>query len=1178
MTNQETDGECISALVQGVQIGTYATDQTPPDANFGAAVDGNYGFGDGCTGTLDDSDPANPVCTGEFAPLAAGDYLVSIEIPKDAAGRPMYQVTREEDINVGRGDQVVPQVPPPACVGALHTVDVEGDGSDSYSPVTGTGLNGVPVGVTVAASAKVHNPPLVDMGGSPYEGMAKPECDTKLVGLNNGKSIVPMFNIFTDVPIPSRLRGLIVDDLNYSTDKRTVLFGDKAGVPNAPVGIYDFANDLKYTAHSDYNGFYDVLMPSTDHINCPTPSGVCQNMYRFVGNDPGVPGALNADYNPRFRTIGTEFEAMPGVTIPTDLAPTQVGVSLGTPGTSPTTVKCMVNPVRPQLFSVNKPFATNADVSRALTIKGLGFGANQGTGAVRLTFNNTVRSLQVTSWSDTEIVVQVPRTNGTNSLAAHPYDLTVTADNGLTTTNGLTFHLLGAGYNPNVREVGPGVQPRRYDPTRSNSESGTAGVRHAIQNAIDDSRTGDNLIVVYPNTATTGNPRGAYYENLVVTRNVKLQGVGAGGFQGPNPTSPYVNGTVVDGSAFGGDTDLATDWFTKVGGLTWAGNQTVSDGSVFYLIGGANSFSSGSGFLPTIDGFDIRGGDQQGFPGNINDLTGQPTGLPPNIVTQGGAIFANAYVHKLQITNNVVENNGGGYGTIRIGTPDLTGDRREPAQRRCADRQQPDRPERRHEPRRGHRALRGLGRLRGLRQRHLRQLLARVRGRGQCLRPQPERSDPRQPDHAQQLQRRGRRHHDRRGAPGQPERPVTRHRRRGDRPQRDQGQPRQRRRWRHPVPHGRQGHDAGAQQRHRRQRLDPRGWRHRDQRRSDVRIYDNTIMDNITTATAVTSNGQPAPAGVSTSENSQLLQADLPAGSPAFSKPVLFNNILWNNRAGTRAGTTVTGIGLDGDTLPVDTWDVGVADGTGLLDPTNSVLQQNAADHPYTTSPTNRSSDPKVVEPWPSRSRSRRGARTRRSSTPTSRWSRSRPTCSATTTSRRARVQRPRWRVRAVRRASPAQPASARDIDGDPRAGTTAPTTPVPTRSVSAATPPAGPSFLFSTAGSGTLPGVGAVRPGDILHYDGALDAYSRVVGPTATVTAGIPASANIDGFASVDGASFYVSFAADTTLPGIGAVQDEDVAYWNGSRWSLYFDGTAEGMTTAALDVTSISFDSNGG
>ena len=53
------------APLMGVQFGTYATDQGTPDANFGANVDGNFGFGDGCfNGTLDASDPANPRLLG----------------------------------------------------------------------------------------------------------------------------------------------------------------------------------------------------------------------------------------------------------------------------------------------------------------------------------------------------------------------------------------------------------------------------------------------------------------------------------------------------------------------------------------------------------------------------------------------------------------------------------------------------------------------------------------------------------------------------------------------------------------------------------------------------------------------------------------------------------------------------------------------------------------------------------------------------------------------------------------------------------------------------------------------------------------------------------------------------------------------------------------------------------
>ena len=107
----------------------------------------------------------------------------------------------------------------------------------------------------------------------------------------------------------------------------------------------------------------------------------------------------------------------------------------------------------------------------------------------------------------------------------------------------------------------------------------------------------------------------------------------------------------------------------------------------------------------------------------------------------------------------------------------------------------------------------------------------------------------------------------------------------------------------------------------------------------NVRFFNNTVMKNITTATAMTSNGQPAPAGLSSSRNSSLLQATLPGGSPLFSNPLLFNNIFWENRAGTFVGSTVAGIGLAGDPNPVNYWDLGVSDGIGLLTPTNSVLQ-----------------------------------------------------------------------------------------------------------------------------------------------------------------------------------------------------------------------------------------------
>ncbi len=1170
--DQANGGECVAALAQGVQFGSYATDQGTPDANFGASVDGNYGFGDGCVGgTLDASDPANPICDGgTFEPLAAGSYIVKIDIPDDAGGNPMYQVTGEEDINVGRGDQVVPQVPPPSCAGPLHTVDLLGDGSDGYPELVGDGTNGEPLGVTVPASHPVDNQPFLDMLGSPYEGQRRARCESKLVDLNNGKSIVPMFNIFTDVPIPSRLRGLIVDDLNYSTDPRSVLYGDKAGAPFAPVGIYDFTNRLVYTAESDFNGFYDVLMPSTDTINCPTPSGVCQGMYRFVGNDPGIPGQLNANYNPRFRTIATEFEATPGVTIPTDLAPTQVGVSLGTPGTSPTTVQCLVNPVAPQLFSVNQPFmrsnVTVGSGNRTVTINGYGFGDTKGTGNVYL--GST--ALTTTTWTNTRIVADIPVAGtSTGQLAAGVYNLTITADNGKKTVNGLSYHLLGSGYNPNVYEVGPGVSVGRYDPTSTASQS-ALGVTHAIQNAVDDaaSSNGSDLVVVYPNAATGGNPRGAYYENLVISRPVKLQGVGAGGFQGPDNTSPYVAGTILDGGAFGGDTDLATDWFTRVGAMTWAGNQTVSDGSVIYLLASTNAFSPTASFKPAIDGFDIRGGDQQGFPGNINDLTGQPTGLPPNIVTQGGAVFANAYVRQLQITNNVVENNGGGYGTIRIGTPEL------PA---------PDTNQHNENVRiANNRIVQNAGtNLAGAIGLFAGSDNYEVSGNDICgnfsleygagvsvygLSPNGKIHDnrvilnnsndegagimiagqlPANPDdlspgsgpvdiYANQIQ----------GNLANDDGGGIRFLNSGDFPMNV---------YNNVIANNISTHEGGGIG-----ILDA----------PDVRIVNNTIMNNLTTATAVTSNGLPAPAGVSTSENSIQLQATLPASAPNFSRPLLFNNVMWDNRAGTRAGTTVTGIGLAGDASAIDHWDVGVADGTGTLSPTSSVIQQSASDHPFVVDASNSSADPQVVEAWDM-------------SVSFATWRQNPAFVDATLVA----VEQPpdlmgNYHLQSCTGATASSAcdlgvasqggidAPATDIDGDTRpagAGYDA-----GSDELTADTVETPVNFLFSTAGNQLPPGVGGRRDdANIYRWDSTQ--FSRVLQVTDQQY-GVPGAANVDGFSQVSDTQFYVSFANDVTMPGLGRVQDEDVLYYDGSAWSVYFDGTAHGMTASAQDVNGIS------
>ncbi len=69
---------------------------------------------------------------------------------------------------------------------------------------------------------------------------------------------------------------------------------------------------------------------------------------------------------------------------------------------------------------------------------------------------------------------------------------------------------------------------------------------------------------------------------------------------------------------------------------------------------------------------------------------------------------------------------------------------------------------------------------------------------------------------------------------------------------------------------------------------------------------------------------------------------------------------------------------------------------------------------------------------------------------------------------------------------------------------------------------------------------------------------------------------ANVDGLQMVDADTFYVSFSNTTrTVTGVGTVEDVDVVLYDNGVWSLYFDGSAQGLaagTGADLDAISVS------
>jgi len=859
-------------------------------------------------------------------------------VPTDARGRPRYQVTREEDINIFNGDQWVPQIPPPECAGPLHTVDVAGVGTDGY-PAQTVG------GITVPPSSPVPNAPFAEAGGSVYEGQARPLCNVKLVRVSNGRSVAPTFNYFTEVPLPVRFWGLIVDDLNLSYNPKSLLYGEKAGVPFAPVGIYDFSDRLITTVESDFNGIFDVLLPSTNRISCPTPSGVCANVYRMVGNDPGVPGRLNLNYKPAFRTIAAEFEALPGLLVPADLAPTQMTVTVQPLGGQAHQVSCALNdaanpaaPPVPELFASSRAYVTTSTATRSFTLTGQGFGATRGSGTV--TLGGT--PITVTSWSDRQIAVTVP-----SGFPVGPQPLKITGGNGRSSVNGLTVHVLGGSYTPTVFEVGAG---RTF-----------ATIQSALDAAQARPASAKSLVVVYPGQPDLAhprlNPRGAYYENLILHRPLKLQGLGPGGVY---PDGSFVPGSIVDGAAFGGDTALADAWRARMTALTWVGNQTVFEGPVITVLAQTTgAFESGgrdsanNPHFASIDGFDLRGGDLQGFPGTLGSTGSQA----PGAITQGGALFVNAYARRLQITNNLIENNSGAYGAVRIGTPNL------PAPDTSNHNEDLRLANNRIIHNGGTNLAGGVGVFAGANR-------FVVEGNDLCGNFSAEYGGGLtvyglSPNGRVQRNRvYFNQSYDEGGgvmiagqlpanpttlSPGTGRLTINNNLIQANLANDDGGGLRFLMAgnfvidvFNNIIVNNVSTHEGGGVA------LDDT---------PAVRFVNNTVMKNLTTATAATSNGLPAPAGLSTGENSGPLQATLPPGSPLFSNPLLFNNIFWDNRAGSRVGGAVTGLGQPGDASPIFNWDLGAADGSGFLSPTNCVLQTSLGSIP---SLTNVSVDPAV--------------------------------------------------------------------------------------------------------------------------------------------------------------------------------------------------------------------------
>jgi hypothetical protein len=993
---------CLEAPMMGVNFGP--SDKTPGEA--GQTVNGNYGF---ATSTLNQwpvGNANNPALNHDLPlwadlaanaydeqPLRANDYIVEVEVPDNpVGGGAMYEVTQEEDVNVFDGDAYLPQenmsaltpaeagAPPDPATPQPEAGQPPSQQGGIVSPCAGPLHT---VGVTVD-----NNPNFLAGGGSPFEGQDRPDCAAKLITVRTGQTAAPNFNLFTPVPLPTHFWGLTINDLGLTHDARSVNYGEAQGIPFVPVGLYDYAGRLMDTVHTDFNGMYEALEPSTSTYNCPLPAGPCPNMYKFVGNDPGQPGALNPDYNPRFRTIAATFQGWPGLYTVTDEAPTQVGmIGLAPDGTNATPVQCDLGSAYPQLFSVSNPVVAlnGSAAARTVTIKGSNFGSTAGTLTVGPAPGGTAsNTLTASSWSDTQITFQVPLNssyNPNNSPAfrtgARPLRITRAGAGGRTSVNGITLQIVsGAGANsadnPRVIRVGPG---QLYDT-----------VQRGLQAAQPTNANRFNVVVVYPGAQTSLNPRGEYTENVIVHSAVHLIGVGPGGFQG----TTFVPGSILDGLGFNADNDQGAAWIALLGSLNYSGQLDVPTGAVVTVLDNPRG-PTAANWNPSISGFTLTGGVQTDTPTNINTTTGgttTPYGATGALVTQGGGVYVHANVRNLQISDNVIVGNSGSYGGgIRIGTPYLANNRNTGAV--IARNQVRDNG--------GTNLAGGIGLFRGsdgyqvVDNAICGNYSAEYGGGISAYGYMGTGANGGGTISRNKIWFNG--SYDEGGGilvggelPATPTQlsegsgPVTiEHNTIEANIANDDGAgirllmtsgshitPNQLDRARiadNTIVNNVSAHEGGGIA------LDDAVF---------VDIVNNTIAKNLTTATAVTSDGRAAPAGLSTASNSDPLQSRLQSSFTSsawttlratyFSKPVQFNDVYYDNRAGSWNGSTISGIG----TLPngfaggINNWDMGTIDvGPGspfLLSPTNSVIQSTQG---YTASSSNTvTSAPGLVSPF----------------------------------------------------------------------------------------------------------------------------------------------------------------------------------------------------------------------
>lgn len=563
-----------------------------------------------------------------FGDVDYGTYIVEVVPPRSITGQDMYEVVKSQDKNTDFGVEWEPS-----------TLDTSTDNGVLINPAKCVGPDYVvPQYLTLFPGVE-----------APLAGQTLADCNMKQVDVLQSRNAAAEFFLKTDVPKSSRLVGFVNNDLGAEFNMASPNYGEKLAASWIPIALRDWTGREFQRMYSDEYGGYNCLLPSTFTNNVGSPSGMSPNMITLVLNDPILPdGTEDPYYNPLLSVTPWTWQFYPGVTTYTDtpLVPiaafassnqvidtepadyTPVIASVLGPETKTGPVLCStraagstitINSVGDRLV-LNPDWDPQVAGSKFKITRHYGFGDVAGS----VTLNGV--ALTVLSWSDAQITATVPVSGTTGRV------MVTRGDNGLRTEIGVTLNIVNCA-TTNVVAV--------------------PGDFTTIQGAIDASTTGAGaLILVAP---------GAYNENVILYKPVRLQGSGAGATiinANPNPyerLQEWHDRIELPPPAGLGGNDLATFLM---------GNPFTQNEAPAVFVAGQVEYPGGTALNPdpTITNY-----FNPGYPFSIQ---GQATidGFRLIGSKAGGGIYAFMGAVGLEITNNEIVGNQGNYaGGIALG-------------------------------------------------------------------------------------------------------------------------------------------------------------------------------------------------------------------------------------------------------------------------------------------------------------------------------------------------------------------------------------------------------------------------------------------------------------------------------------------------------------------------------